>query len=144
MGGFMVPVVYPGEVLGVEYTNGESETIEIRAFRKVELDAARALVMLANMTKGGVAANVQSKIRPIMDFLTYPGVKIERVTIIKGWIGYASAPGYLDRTDPQVFDTEAEAMEHAREAAGEMDEDPFPRSRELSTRLSTLGGKVKP
>ena len=136
MGGFMVPVVYKGEVLGVEYANGESDTIEIAAFRRKELDAARALVMLANMTPGGVAANVQSKIRPIMDFLTYPGVKIERATIIKGWIGYASAPGYLDRTDPQIFDTEAEAITHAREAAGE-DED------EDENNPSTLGGKVR-
>ena len=93
--------------------------------------------MLANMTPGGVAANVQSKIRPIMDFLTYPGVKIERATIIKGWIGYASAPGYLDRTDPQIFDTEQEALDHANEAASggeDEDEDDNP---------STLGGKVR-
>jgi len=136
MGGFMVPVVYKGNVLGIEYDMGSDETLELDSLPRAARTAASELV---GMTDRGrhVSINGEPRLRALRNYVSNPHQPIMRSTIIEGWIGYASAPGYLDRTDPQIFDTEQEALDHANEAASggeDEDEDDNP---------STLGGKVR-
>jgi len=131
MGGFMVPVVYHGNALVIDGDDG-NEVIELSAFTKAEHRQIEALVRRTDRAKG--ASVDLEKIPGFTVRQFFRSRRVNGASIIDGWIGYASAPGYLDRTDPQIFDTEAEAIAHAREAAGE-DEDDQP---------STLGGKVKP
>lgn len=39
------------------------------------------------------------------------GTKIESIDEVSGWLAYMSAPGYMDRTDYGLFDTEARAAQ---------------------------------
>lgn len=57
------------------------------------------------------------------DFREYTEGDPESFQRVKGWGAYLTMPGYLDRTDLAVFNTEDEAIEHLLEQADEYEEE---------------------
>ncbi len=50
--------------------------------------------------------------RPYLPEGFSPDVEINRAECKKGWVAYLSAPGYLDRTDAELFETEEKMIDY--------------------------------
>lgn len=96
---------YGGEVIPAEYVNSEDyERL------KQELDAE------------GTGGEVSVEGTSLRDFME--NNVIYEIDLVKGYGAYMSAPGYMDRTDTVVFDTEEEALEYLKEE--HMDPEEYP------------------